>query len=215
MPRVRPEPEAGKVQAPEMVRALQQRMGTRQSHITPTMGAEIQPVVVVEDLTNTVQRLPVVFQCFKNNIQTAGGPLQWLLFNPIGSGKMMHVRRSWMSPQHGNIINYVTAAITTPPGTVKRGTAISAGTTMPNDLTPRQRTVAGIITLEGAVVGLATFFEQLLPDGFTVPASLPYHEMQWKDLYLGPGSEFVMYQDITPAGVEFLGGFEWEEVPLV
>lgn len=212
MPRKRPEPEANKVQAPEVVRTLTEGLGLRQMHTAPTVAAEIQPVVVVRDLSQTESALPVVFAQFENNVSAAAGPLQFILWNPPTHSRLVKVRRISWSPPHGNILNIITGNIADPPpATIKRGQSISKGR-LSADVLARQLTPVGIIKLEGSVVG-PTWYEQFVPDGTGTPFQFFPWERTFDHLYLGPGSALTVYTD-GPVDVMTLCHFEWTEEPL-
>ena len=211
MPRNRPEPEANKVQAPELVRTLQQGLGLRQMHTAPTVAAEIQPVVLVSDLSQTEVALPVVFNQF-DTLAPISGPSQFLLWNPPTHSRMVKVLRVEFSPPHGNIINIISGnVVDPPPATIKRGQAISKGR-LPADMLARQSTPVGIIKLEGAVVG-PTFYEQQIPDGITNPSTFWPWQHEFTNMYLGPGSAMTVYTDQTPGAPVFCW-YEWTEEPL-
>lgn len=214
MPRSRPEPEANKIQNPELIRSLQQGLGMRQMHTTPTVGSEITPVVIVRDLSTTAQAIPQTFSVFKDNQASAAGPLAWDLWNPPTHNRIVKVLRASVAPQHGGIINFATAALlTAPPVTGKRGTCISKGA-LGDDFASRAVTPVAVYALEGAVVGVATWYEQRIQDDQNVPpiGQLPPFEYEFNDLYLGPGSVLIMFTDTSPP-LQMLGCFEWQEFP--
>jgi len=94
LPRQRPAPEHNIIQRPELIRALQQRLGMRQAHIAPVLAESIQPVVIVDTLPQEarIAAAPYMANVLSTNdagIAVAG----FTLFNKAASGRRIRVRR--------------------------------------------------------------------------------------------------------------------------
>jgi len=88
--------ERNLIQAPELIRSLQQSTGVKQGSIVPTLGEHVQPVIVLQDLARENQRVPWRYGLLFEVDATALGPLLVSLFNPLTSKvlvtvKMLHV----------------------------------------------------------------------------------------------------------------------------
>ncbi len=88
------------IQVPEIARKIQRRFGTDGPAPTHTIAPEIVPVALVEDLTDTTPE-DTGFQraCFGYSGQSgaASNNSHVQLFNPAGSGVMLHVEAALVS----------------------------------------------------------------------------------------------------------------------
>jgi len=220
LPRVRPEVEANKIQKPELIRALNTRMGLKQSHTIPTLGSELLPVVVVDDLTQ--QSVRPEYWCSQFGL--VGPPVtnnaNWYLWNPPGSGILVRPRSFDFSRGHGNILNMVINNITEPPVSRKGGRRLvggSPGAGIPQDFSlPAQQSVCSLYS--GQVGGLpgATFWEQFMADGLTNLDQMPFHYNfdESMKILIYPGAALIWFLDGTPDATNLLSAV-WTEEPLV
>lgn len=208
MPRVRPEPEANKVQKPELLRSMAQRLGMRQMHVAPTVAPEVQPVIVLEDLSRQAQQTKARFAAFVAVGGTGTPNPTWILFNPPTSGRIVSPRRCGFSRPHGNIINFAISGATTNLFTVKLGVRLRRGNA-PDDGWPSLTSDIGLQGGEVLNSGLPTFYEQSLADGTTTLTQMPF-ERTFDSLFLYPGSQLVMYWDGTTFDTVH-GTMEWDE----
>ena len=179
MPRVRPEVETNKVQKPELIRALNTRLGLKQSHTIPTLGSELTPVIVVDDLTQQSVRPEYWCGQFNTVTNTGAGQNNWYLWNPPGSGILVRPREYYFSPQHAGIMNHVINQINEPSGggiTRRGGRRLAGGTLpqgLPQDFPPNFQAQCSLYAGEVAGVPGTTFWENHLADAVTVPRSHP------------------------------------------
>jgi hypothetical protein len=171
LPRVRPAPEPNTIQAPEIFRQLQQRLGIRGMHITPTLESTVMPVVVVEDIRQTSAVLQVPYAAWARVVVQDLGQTQVSLFNIAGSKRRMRIQQVFIDPEG------------TPAGVLNIGFGFGAGMAgspqalkigipqhmaqfnedLPsNDIRQTvQKTAAGrLIPYDQGAAGAATFFEQ-------------------------------------------------------
>lgn len=85
------------VNAPEMLRTLQQRLGIKQAHIAPTLAEHISPVVIVEDITATSKRERWYYIGLDTVASAATAPIQSMLYNPATSGVLVYMRSQCIS----------------------------------------------------------------------------------------------------------------------
>jgi hypothetical protein len=218
MPRIRPEVEQNKVQAPELVRALNTRLGLKQSHTVPTLGTELLPVVVVDDLTQQSVRPEYWCACFNTVAGSGAGAANWYLFNPPTSRLLVKPKRFFFSPGHGGIMNFCINQINEPVGgdiTRRGGRRLVGGLPgqTPPDFPPSF--AAGCSLYAGNVGGVPgqTIFEQYMPDSLTSPHSHPPFSMDLPKTLIYPGSAFIWFLDSTPVSTSLLYA-EWTEENL-
>jgi len=219
MPRVRPEVEANKLQRPELARLLQQRLGLKQSHTIPTIGSELLPIIVVDDLTQQAVRPEYWCAQFASIVNTGVNPSNWYLINPPGSAILAKPKRWSFSPGHGSVMNMCLPQIGTPPPiAVKGGRRLVAGTQVPTDISPT--TTGGfpaVLSLYSGEVGGVpppTFYEQYMNDSITTPGAHDPYMFEMPKLLLYPGSALQLFLDASPVGVDTDLYIEWTEEQL-
>lgn len=200
MPRERPEVEGNKIQRPELIRALNTRLGLRQSHTTPTLGSELTPVIVVDDLTQQSVRPEYWCAQFASITGQVGQAANWYLWNPPNSTILCRPKRFMFSPQHSNILNMVINNINEPPVPRKNGRRMVGGlpASRPGDFPPLDTTACSLYA--GNVIGApgATFFEQYMADAITTPFAHPPFVMDLPKMLIYPGGALIWFLDGTP-----------------
>ena len=87
------------IQRPDIGQALTRYFGIREANPAPTLSPEVQPVVLVADLTlptepNTVRQCSGGY--FASGVAGTSPHVQ--LFNPVGSGVLIKVTQLWVQP---------------------------------------------------------------------------------------------------------------------
>jgi len=202
MPRVRPEVEGNKVQRPELIRALNTRLGLKQSHTTPTLGSELLPVVVVDDLTQQTVR-PEYWCAQFLGVTALVNQANWYLFNPPNSGLLVRPRRFSISPQHGQILNMTINEIAEPSGggiIRKSGRRLFGGLpgTFPPDFGPTKQSQVSLYAGDVGGAPGQTWYEQYMADSITTPQAHPPFMMDLPKILIYPGSAMIWFLDSSP-----------------
>lgn len=228
LPRVRPAPEQGVIQAPEITRQLQQRLGVRGMHVTPTLEPTVQPVVVVEDLRTVAPLLQVPYAAWARVVGDGLIAFQFItLFNLAGSQRRMRVRKVWVEPAQSGIQDVMNIAVGFASG-ISSPQAVKVGIPQhvvqfptvdlpPNDLRQTQTTAAGRLLpyLSGTATGNTTFFEQRAFGHAGVGTTDENHRQIFifepPELWIYPNSGVTFYFDGPPNDLIFDLSASWYE----
>lgn len=89
--------ERNLIQAPELIRSLQQSTGVKQGTIVPTLAEHVQPVIVIQDLARENVRVPFRYALNFEFDSGGVGPILMSLFNPLASKVLVTVTMAHVS----------------------------------------------------------------------------------------------------------------------
>lgn len=210
MPRVRPEVEPNKVQSPEIVRALQQRLGLRQMHTTPTVSSELTPVIIVDDMSKVAQQNSMRYRAH-TVVGAAITDASFMLYNPPDNDRMVRVLNITLQSTANDIWNFgIQDANVLPPGNSgqKPGQRMARGTQPPDAARWPNGSRVRLHGNDNVQVLTATFWEFRYGGG---TADLNPMQISIGTWYLGPGSQLTIWQH---NGTDVNLGVEWEESPI-
>lgn len=230
LPRQRPAPEHNVIQAPELVRRLQQFLGMRQSHVAPTLSDGVQPVIILGDVSG--RREIGGWVSMSGQTSLGNGALLFStaeLLNPSGSGVKMRVKQ--VSLTHGPTGGGVNGAWAMLVGPFAGGGGFSANlgamedgslspvslpTWQPNDTRFWPKFLQPTGTM---LVGNANVFDpssRLIDQFFTIDSNPPQEIIRtYENLTLYPAQCLILQATTSIAAVgRFSVRMEWLEEPV-
>jgi len=222
LPRQRPAPEHNIIQKPELIRALQQRLGIRQAHVAPALNDGVQAVVVMDDLGR--QRLEIGGESYAAGDSVVGDGIQFttaIFNNALGTGVRARIISIVLQSRasSGNIITLTLGSGTA--GTLSLSPVSSAfsdgssedSTGTPADPnTPKKSQPKCRLFLGRTASGLGVFLVPDLVVDLTDVTGTTIYEYRPKNRFIYPGQRFGIQANSSLA----LFGFfhvrvEWAE----
>lgn len=228
LPRVRPAPEPNVVQAPEISRQLQQRMGIRGAHFAPTLEPTIQPVVVVETLRETSPILQVPYAAWARCLPDVT-PSIISLFNVAGSQRRLRVQAVYLEPVETDLITDVLnigagfGSGASSPQAIKIGipmhvSQFNSDLPVGDARSSLQVQAAGrLLPYTSSPLGIATFFEQRIFVSNPAPGVInPPRAFLWQphECWIYPNSAISFWFD-SGAGLTIDLSAQWYEEKLL
>ena len=191
---------------PIWTRSLQQASGIKHRDIAPTLAPEIQPVVIVEDLTKTVDSDTQPRFCWGAQTGLGGDGLSLVGFvclrNPAGSGVLMRVKRgvyacttasteirltlNVINPAYGNgnASAFSNSRISGLPAAGNLATLLQDPAGLTPQFTFRSVIGAAIVLVHDTIISPG-FHLQCWPSSFAA-ASLVTAAWEWDEISIGP-----------------------------
>jgi len=197
------------IQNPLLNRRLADRLQLKESAPIPTVATELQPVVIVDDLTKAENPETGIEAAMFGGIGAAAGQTNVAqLFNRVGSNRLIKPRWIKVSHDSATLVSsiFIVLSITEEAGSANVGTILNPSTTAPPNLGPR----ASASTFYGARVpgypGGAQLDNYYLPP-FTLPAIT-----DCEGIVLPPGYGISVYTFELQRDMETT--FRWREEPI-
>lgn len=232
LPRSRPSPEPNIIQRPELLRRLSTRLGIRQAHVAPALNEGVQPVVILDDLSqDPATTYKKAYWQWQGALLAVAGVSYagCFLLNPRDSLVDCRVTRITVSHSGSSILGTVGIRTALFMGLQTVGGAFDEGAGTQGKkaqrITNAEITSGGISTpfvglpmvrgttiAAGAVAPLPQYGAAFLPNAGGYPFDWDWENQR---LIVQPGQFLLLIsEEIGDDGVEFFTTWFWEEDPL-
>lgn len=210
------------IQAPELVRRLQRRLGIRQAHISPTLNEGVQTVVVMDDLTNQKSETQRFALGRGVGNDSAGGNLSTVgLWNAAGSGKRVRVISIVTEQQTLTFPTLQNFALSNMGAAPVAGSAVVAGASRFEDTSleparPVANIIAGASLVVAGIVSTRPPRSAFLTTATVTVVSFDPYDLSREQLFLDPGWALTVQQQLNggAAPQTLAATFTWYEEDL-